>query len=210
MKWICRIYMIFFFIPAFSMPAKKIPYTTKENAANNKGKFDLFITGAQLELLLGLYRNRSQGSARFTPINFTYQIYFPFQYELNYKSRKETEDKLFKINFLTFIHHSNKGNYGIGFAPKFSFLLFRRAYLSYQIGIGWFEVTAPAAKDGLNKKGFNFHHILAFTYHLTPRWQLSLNGMHVSNGGILGRNGNLQDVIALGVGYQFKQKNRLK
>ncbi len=165
---------------------------------SDRGLFKLYIKKFKAEAIVGLYRNRKDMS--FKGMNFTYLLYLPFQFDLNYASIKAKE-KLLKINPVVVIHHSTKGNYSAGLATKISFLVFPKAYLSYQLGLVWSEVTNPTANDGLINKGFNLHHNLALSYSISKSIELSLNVLHVSNGSLFKTQGNLQDVIGIGIAF---------
>lgn len=169
-----------------------------EARKSEKGLFKLYIKKFKAEAIVGVYRNRKDMA--FKALNLTYLLYLPFQFDLNY-ANNQAKEKLLKINPLVVIHHSTEGNYAAGLAAKISFLVFPKAYLSYQLGLIWCEVTNPKANDGLTNKGFNLHHNLAFSYSISKSIEVSLNVLHVSNGSLFKTQGNLQDVVGIGIAF---------
>jgi hypothetical protein len=172
------------------------------NKAREKdlGAFNLYVTKTKLEFIAGAYSNRSNQG--FRPFTCTYQVYLPFQLELN-RVNEKAGDKLLKINVPLIVHHSKHGNYAMGLGTRFSFLVYKRLYLSYQIGLVWCEVVKKDTDDGFEKMGFNFHHQFTISYGITKRLALSANLMHVSNGGLFKNVKNMQDVLGIGVSYNF-------
>lgn len=170
--------------------------------ANDKGDFNLYIKKPEFEIIVGVFRNRESSTQGFEPFNFTYHVYLPFQYDLNYVNLK-TKDKLLKVNTLFIVHHSKYGNYAIGAGERFSFLLVRKLYLSYQIGIVWCEPVKHNTNDGINDMGFNLHHEYGLGYNLNKQLKLSLNVIHLSNGNLFQDVDNNQDVIGFGLAYGF-------
>lgn len=172
------------------------------NKAREKdlGAFNLYVTKTKLELIAGAYSNRSNQG--FQPFTLTYHVYLPFQLELN-RVNEKAGDKLIKINMPLIVHHSKYGNYALGLGNRFSFLIYKRLYLSYQIGLVWCEVVRKDAGDGFEKMGLNFHHEFNLSYGITKRLALSANLMHISNGGLFKNVKNNQDVLGIGVSYNF-------
>ncbi|TAF73057.1 MAG: hypothetical protein EAZ53_13920 [Bacteroidetes bacterium] len=195
--------ILFLFLNVFILNAQKNSYildSLNESRKNERGLFKLYIKKFKAEVITGVYRTRKDNDMSFKALNFTYLLYLPFQFDLNYANNRARE-KLLKINPLVVIHHSTKGNYAAGLATKISFLVFRKAYLSYQLGLIWCEVTNPIAGDGLTNKGFNLHHNLAFSYSISKSIEISLNVLHVSNGSLFKTPGNLQDVFGIGIAF---------
>lgn len=168
----------------------------------DRGAFNLYITKTKLELIGGAYRNRSYPDQNFEPFTLTYHIYLPFQLELNRVNFK-AGDKLMKINMPLIVHHSKYGNYALGLGIRFSFLIIKRLYLSYQPGLVWCEVVKPKTNDGFSYMGFNLHHEFNLSYNITKRIDISANLIHISNGAIFTSVKNNQDVIGIGLGYNF-------
>ncbi len=183
--------------------------TQKQDLSNDcdcqDGRFHMEINKGKLELIPGIYRSRmgrfSNGFG-LNNQNLTLNIYFPFTHLLRKDGR---EENLMQMNVVSFIHFSDEGNYGVGFGSKTRWLIKNNWYLSYQGGIGWFDTNNSLANDGLNTRGFNFHHIFSIIRPINKKWDASLNFIHVSNGGIVGKNenSNVQDVMGVGVSYQF-------
>jgi Lipid A 3-O-deacylase (PagL) len=172
------------------------------NKAREKdlGAFNLYVTKTKLELIGGAFSNRSNQG--FQPFTFTYHVYLPFQLELN-RVNEKAGDKLIKINMPLIVHHSKYGNYALGLGNRFSFLVYKRLYLSYQIGLVWCEVVKKDTDDGFTKMGLNFHHEFNLSYGITKRIALSANLIHISNGGLFKNVKNNQDVLGIGVSYNF-------
>ncbi|MBC7862636.1 MAG: hypothetical protein IAF38_06645 [Bacteroidia bacterium] len=168
----------------------------------DKGAFNLYIKKPEVEIIAGVFRNRDGALQGFEPINFTYHIYLPFQFDLNYVNLK-AKDKLLKINATFIVHHSKYGNYAIGLGNRFSFLVFKKTYLSYQIGLVWCEPVKAKTNDGINYMGFSLHHEFSVSYTLSKHFKLSANAIHISNGGIFKDVKNNQDVLGAGVAYLF-------
>lgn len=164
------------------------------------GAFNLYVTKTKLELIGGAFSNRSNQG--FQPFTFTYHVYLPFQLELN-RVNEIAGDKLMKINMPLIVHHSKYGNYAMGLGSRFSFLIYKRLYLSYQIGVVWCEVVKKNTDDGFQNMGFNFHHEFNLSYGITKRIALSANLIHISNGGLFKNVKNNQDVLGIGVSYNF-------
>lgn len=169
---------------------------------NDRGIFKLYIKKPEIEIIAGVFRNRETATQGFEPINFTYHIYLPFQFDLNYVNLK-AHDKLLKINTTLIIHHSKYGNYALGLGNRFSFLIFKRAYLSYQIGLVWCEVVKRNTNDGINTMGFCLHHEFSFSYNISKHFKLSANAVHISSGNLFKGVKNNQDVLGLGIAYMF-------
>ncbi len=174
------------------------------NAAREKdrGVFKLYIKKIKGEVIAGVYNTRETNMPNFKPFSITYNIYLPFQFDLSYLNLK-AKDKILKINSVFILQHTNYGNYAMGAAGRFSFLVFKKAYLSYQIGLVWVEATSKKAPDGLTNMGFCFHHNIAFSYALSKHFDVSLNLLHISNGNVFKSAKNLQDVLGAGIAYQL-------
>jgi hypothetical protein len=169
---------------------------------SERGAFNLYIKKIKVEVIGGFYRNREPSSPGFKPFNFTYNIYLPFQFDLNYVNLK-AKDKLLKVNTVFIVHHSKYGNYAMGLGNRFSFLVFKKAYLCYQVGLAWCEPIKKNTDDGINDLGFSLHHEFTFSYALTKHFDLSANIVHLSDGNLFKGVENTQDVLGLGVAYQF-------
>jgi hypothetical protein len=174
------------------------------NAAreNDRGAFNLYIKKPEVEIIIGAFRNRESIWQGFQPVNFTYHISLPFQFDLNYVHLK-AKDKLLKINAVFIVHHSRYGNYAIGLGSRFSFLVLKKTYLGYQGGIVWCESVKPNTDDGINYMGFSLHHEFSLSYNLSKHFKLSANAIHLSNGRIFKGGKNLQDVLGVGCAYAF-------
>ena len=196
--------LIIFSIPCFAQDSPRQIMLDSINAAraSDKGVFNLYIKKPEVEVIAGVFRNRETATQGFEPINFTYHIYLPFQFDLNYVNQK-AHDKLLKINAMLIVHHSKYGNYAMGLGNRFSFLLFKRAYLSYQIGMVWCEPVKYNTNDGINYMGFCLHHEFSFSYNLSKHFKLSINAVHISNGNLFKGVKNNQDVLGLGLAYMF-------
>lgn len=172
------------------------------NKAREKdlGAFNLYATKTKLEFIAGAYRSTTDQD--FQPFTCTYHIYLPFQLEFNRVNLK-AGDKLIKLNTPLIIHHSRYGNYAVGLGERFSFLIMKRLYVSYQIGLVWCEVVKKNTGDGFKQMGFNFQHEFNISYGITKRIALSANLIHISNGGVFKKIKNNQDVLGIGVSYNF-------
>lgn len=168
--------------------------------ASDKGAFNLYIKKPEFEIITSAYRNRETALQTFRPITFTYQVYMPFQYDLNYVNQK-AKDKLLKINTTFIFHHSKYGNYAAGLGTRFSFLVAKKTYLCYQLGLVWCEVVKPNTDDGFNTMGFCMQHQFSLTYQLSKHIKLSANVLHISSGKLFKNVNNSQD--ALGVGFAY-------
>ncbi len=188
----------------YSQDSRKQELLDSLNTAREKdlGAFNLYVTKTKLEFIGGFYRNRSSATQGFQPFTCTYHVYLPFQLELN-RVHLKAGDKLIKINMPLIVHHSKYGNYAIGLGNRFSFLIVKRLYLSYQIGLVWCEVVKKDTDDGFKNMGFNFHHEFNISYGITKRFALSANLIHISNGGLFKDIKNNQDVLGVGVSYNF-------
>ena len=169
---------------------------------NDRGVFNLYIKKLKVEIIAGVFRNRETTNQGFEPFNFTYNIYLPFQFDLNYLNLKAKE-KLLKINTIFIAHHSKYGNYAIGLGNRFSFLMFKKTYLSYQVGVVWCEKLKANTNDGINYMGFCLHHEISLSYCIFKRVELSINAVHISNGNIFKDVKNNQDVLGVGIAYLF-------
>jgi len=164
------------------------------------GAFNLYATKTKLEFIAGAYRSTTDQG--FRPFTCTYHIYLPFQLEFNRVNLK-AGDKLIKLNTPLIVQHSKYGNYAIGLGERFSFLIVKRLYFSYQIGLVWCEVVKKDTDDGFRQMGFNFHHEFNLSYGITKRLALSANLIHISYGGVFKNVKNNQDVLGIGVSYNF-------
>lgn len=169
---------------------------------NDRGVFKLYIKKPELEVIVGAFRNRTSIQQGFEPFNFTYHIYLPFQFDLSYVHLK-AKDKLMKINTTLIAHHSKYGNYAIGLGLRFSFLVVKRTYISYQPGVVWCETVKPNTNDGLNYMGFCLHHEFSLSVNLTQHLKASANAIHISNGHIFKKVKNNQDVLGVSVAWMF-------
>lgn len=170
--------------------------------ANDRGAFNLYIKKPEVEVIAGLYRNRTSVWQGFDPVTFTYNISLPFQYDLNYVNLK-AKDKLMKLNVNFVFHHSKFGNYAAGGALRISFLVAHKTYVSYQGGVVWCEVVKRNTNDGINYMGFNMNHQFSVNYNLTSHIKFSANIIHTSGGKLFNGIDNLQDVLGFGAAYQF-------
>jgi len=164
------------------------------------GAFNLYATKTKLEFIAGAYRSTTDKG--FQPFTCTYHVYLPFQLEFNRVNLK-AGDKLIKLNTPLIVQHSRYGNYAIGLGERFSFLIVKRLYFSYQVGLVWCEVVKKDTDDGFRQMGFNFHHEFNLTYGITKRIALSANLIHISYGGVFKNVKNNQDVLGIGVSYNF-------
>lgn len=169
---------------------------------NDRGVFNLYIKKPEIEIIAGAFRNRDYATQGFEPFNLTYHVYLPFQFDLNYVNVKARE-KLLKINANFIIHHSKYGNYALGLGTRFSFLIFKKTYISYQAGLVWCEPVKSNTNDGINNMGFCLHHEFSISYYPSKHIKTSANIIHLSNGGIFKGVENNQDVIGLGIAYLF-------
>lgn len=169
---------------------------------SDKGVFNLYIKKPEVEIIIGAFRNRETATQGFEPFTLTYHIYLPFQFDLNYVNLK-AKDKLLKINTIFIVHHSKYGNYAVGLGTRFSFLVLKKTYVSYQVGVVWCEPVKPNTNDGINDMGFSLHHEFSLSYNLSKHFKLSANAIHMSNGHIFNKVKNNQDVLGVGVGYMF-------
>jgi len=167
---------------------------------SEKGAFNLYIKKPEFEIIAGFFRNRETSNQGFEPINFTYHIYLPFQFDLNYVNLS-AKGKLLKVNSNFIIHHSKYGNYALGLGNRFSFLTLKNLYLSYQIGLVWCEPVKRNTNDGIQDMGFCLHHEFSMYYHLKKHLKLSLNVIHLSSGNLFKNVKNNQDVLGLGIAY---------
>jgi len=191
-------------LKGFSQTSGKQLLLDSLNAAREKdrGVFKLYIKKFKGEIIPGYYNTRETTTPNFKPFSVTYNVYLPFQFDLSYLNQP-AKDKLLKINSVLIVQHTNYGNYAIGLSERFSFLIFKKAYISYQIGVVWVESTSKKAPDGLTNMGFCFHHNFAFSYGISKHFELSLNVIHISNGAIFKSAKNLQDVLGVGIAYQL-------
>ena len=194
--------ILFVSLSALSQTEQKEKLLDSVNAVREKdrGVFRLYIKKFKAEIISGVYRNRMGNNFDFQPFSLTYYVYLPFQFDLNYL-HQPAKEKLLKINAVFVVHHSNYGNYVLGLSARSSFLIFKHAYLSYQIGVVWCEVISKNAPDGITNMGFSLHHNFAFSYAITKHFEFSLNVIHISNGALFKSVDNVQDVIGIGVSY---------
>jgi hypothetical protein len=168
----------------------------------DRGAFKLYIKKFKAEIIGGVFRNRASETQGFEPFNFTYNIYLPFQFDLNYVHLK-AKDKLLKLNPVVIYHHSKYGNYAFGLGNRFGILLAKKTYLNYQIGLVWCEAVKKKTNDGINNMGFSLHHEISISYGITKHIELSANIVHISDGNLFPGVDNTQDVLGVGVAYQF-------
>jgi hypothetical protein len=76
-------------------------------------------------------------------------------------------------------------------------------YLSYQPGLVWCEVVKHNTNDGINEMGFCLHHEFSLSYRIVEQVELSANVIHLSNGHLFKNVKNNQDVLGIGIAYQF-------
>ncbi|MDQ3109451.1 MAG: hypothetical protein M3R17_06110 [Bacteroidota bacterium] len=198
------VYFLIFTIPCFAQnsPEQTLLDSLNNARENDRGVFKLYIKKPEVEIIAGVFRNRESIQQGFEPVNFTYHIFLPFQFDLSYVNLK-AKDKLLKINTAFIVHHSKYGNYAIGLGIRFSFLIFKKTYLSYQPGLVWCEPVKSNTNDGINDLGFCLHHEFSVSYTLSKHFKLSANAIHISNGNIFNKVNNLQDVLGVGVAYVF-------
>lgn len=191
-------------MPCFAQESLRQTVLDSLNKAreNDRGVFNLYVKKAELEIIGGVFRNRQTSTQGFEPINFTYHIYLPFQFDLNYVNLK-AKGKLLAINSTLIVHHSKYGNYAIGLGARFSFLIFKKTYLSYQGGLAWCEPVKRKTNDGINNMGFSLHHEFSFSYYVSNHIKLSANLVHLSSAGLFKGVNNNQDVLGLGIAYLF-------
>lgn len=187
---------------AQNSPKQVLLDSLNKERENDRGIFKLYIKKPEVEMIAGFYRNRATKNQSLEPINFTYHVYLPFQYDLSYVNLK-VKDKLMKINVPFILHHSNYGNYAVGLGTRFSFLTFKKTYFSYQVGVVWCEPVKRNTNDGINYIGFSLHHELSLSSHVSKHIKVSANAIHISNGKIFKEVKNLQDVLGLGAAYLF-------
>ncbi len=169
---------------------------------SDKGIFNLYIKKLKVEIIAGVFRNRETVTQGFEPITFTYHIYLPYQFDLNYVNLR-AKDKLLKINTVFIVQHSKYGNYAIGLGNRSGFLIFKRTYVSYQIGLVWCEPVKRNTNDGINDMGFSLHHEFTISYGLAKHFDLTVNAVHLSSGNLFKGVKNNQDVLGVGLAYQF-------
>lgn len=178
----------------------KLLDSINETREKDLGAFNLYAVKTKIEFIGGVYR--STESKDFRPFTCTYHVYLPFQFEFN-RVNLIAGDKLIKINIPLIVQHSRYGNYAMGLGSRFSFLVYKRLYFSYQVGLVWCEVVKSNTDDGFRKMGFNLHHEFNLSYGITKRIALSANLIHISNGGLFKDVKNNQDVLGIGVSYNF-------
>jgi len=207
MKWIRKIWALccLGFVWINPIPAQNNAPNKPLDSLNllrekDRGVFKLYIKKPEFECITGFYRNRETATQGFEPINFTYHVYLPFQFDLSYLNRP-AGDKLLILNTTLIVHHSKFGNYALGLGQRFSFLTFKHAYLSYQGGLVWCEPVKRNTNDGINTMGFCLHHEFSFSYWLSRHWKISANVVHLSSGNLFKSVKNNQDVIGIGVSY---------
>jgi hypothetical protein len=194
---------LLFSISCFAQPNERQNLLDSLNAAreNERGAFKLYIKKPEIEIIVGAFRNRTSIQQGFEFGNFTYHIFLPFQFDLSYVNLK-AKDKLLKINSALIVHHSKYGNYAIGLGARFSFLVFKKTYLSYQPAVVWCETVKPNTNDGINYMGFCMHHEFSLSVNVSKHIKVSANAIHISNGHIF-KVKNKQDVLGLGVAWMF-------
>jgi hypothetical protein len=199
--------LVLFFVLVASVTAQDSPRQVMLDSLNksreaDRGAFNLYIKKFHIEVIAGVFRNRESALQGFQPINFTYNIYLPFQFDLNYVNLK-AEDKLLKLNTVFVAHHSKYGNYAIGLGERFGFLIVKKMYLSYQPGVVWCEPVKRNTNDGINYMGFSLHHEFSLSYRLSKHIEISVNAVHLSSGRLFKNVKNNQDVLGVGIGYLF-------
>lgn len=204
MKGLFSFFFLIFTLPCFAQesPRKILLDSLNIVRESDKGVFNLYIKKPEIEFIAGVFRNRESIQQGFEPFTFTYHVYLPFQFDLNYVNLK-AKDKLLKINAAFIVQHSKYGNYAIGLGSRFSFLVVKKTYVSYQIGLVWCEVVKRNTNDGINDMGFSLHHEFSICYNLSKHIKLSANAIHLSNGHIFKNVKNNQDVLGMGVAYLF-------
>jgi len=197
-------YFLLLTLPCFAQesPRQELLDSLNRSRENDKGIFNLYIKKPEVEIIGGVFRNRETTSQGFEPVNFTYNIYLPFQYDLNYVNLK-AKGKLLILNTILIVHHSKYGNYAIGLGERFSFLMAKNLYLSYQPGIVWCENVKRKVNDGINNMGFSLHHEFSLSYYVSKHVKLSANVVHLSSAGLFKGVSNNQDVLGLGISYVF-------
>lgn len=195
---------LLFTLPGFAQKSARQILLDSLNTAREKdrGAFNLYIVKPEVEMIVGVFRNRESPQQGFEPIHFTYHIFLPFQFDLNYVNLKAS-DKLLKLNTVLIFQHSKYGNYDFGAGLRFSFLLCKKTYLSYQFGIVWCEPVKANTNDGINDMGFSLHHELSLNYTISKHFRLSANFIHLSSGNLFKEVDNNQDVLGLGIAYLF-------
>lgn len=168
----------------------------------DRAAFNLYAKKLKVEVIAGGYRNRTSANQGFEPINFTYNIFLPFQFDLNYVHFPARE-KIMKINMTMIVHHSKYGNYALGLGNRLSFLIHKKSYLNYQFGLVWCESIKKGTNDGINNMGFSLHHQFSFSYALFKQLEISANVVHLSSGNLFKNVKNNQDVIGIGLAYSF-------
>ncbi len=168
----------------------------------DRAAFNLYAKKLKVEVIAGGYRNRAIANQGFEPINFTYNFFLPFQFDLNYVHLAARE-KIMKINMTLIVHHSKYGNYAMGLGNRLSFLVHKKSYLNYQFGLVWCEPIKKGTNDGINYMGFCLHHQFSFSYTLSKNLELSANVVHLSSGNLFKNVKNNQDVIGIGLAYSF-------
>jgi hypothetical protein len=177
------------------------------NAQNNAGKFSLDITKTKFGLNIGPYRGRTkqtdgpfnQGVAGFG------QVYFPFQYTLDYRSNysdttitNEYNNKIFLIRPSALLHFVDNGSLAFGIALQLSFLIAGDHYLEYQLSGVYVEATTSGEPDLFD--GFNLHHLISISKPISRHYTLSLGFIHISGAGLKkGAVSSNHDVISLGI-----------
>lgn len=195
---------LLFTIPCFAQNDDRQILLDSLNKAREKdrGAFNLYIKKPEIEIIAGAFRSRESSRQGFEPVNFTYHIYLPFQFDLNYVNL-HARDKLLKVNSTFIVHHSKYGNYAIGPGLRFGFLIIKKTYLSYQAGVVWCEPVKSNTNDGIIYMGFNLHHELSLSYTISKHIKISANAIHLSNGHIFKKVKNNQDVLGIGLSYAF-------
>lgn len=183
-------------------PKENLLDSINKTRESERGVFNLYIKKPEFEIIAGGFRNRESSQQGFKPFTLTYHIYLPFQFDLNYVNQT-AKDKLLKINMALIVQHSKYGNYALGLGSRFSFLVLKKTYVSYQIGMVWCEPINRNVNDGINEMGYSFHHEFSLSYNLSKHFKLTANVIHLSNGNLFKDGKNNQDVIGLGLAYLF-------
>jgi hypothetical protein len=179
-------------------------------AQTNSGKFNLEITKAKFGLNVGPYRGRTkqtngpfnQGVAGFG------QVYFPFQYTVDYKSNyadstisNEYNNRIFLIRPSAILHVVDKGSLAFGIAIQLSFLIASDHYLEYQLAGVYLEANRLGEPDLYD--GFNLHHFVSISKPISRHFSFSLGYIHISGAGLGNGVVSTQDVISLGVKWNL-------
>jgi len=191
---------------------------------NNAGKFDLEITKFKIGVNAGPYRGRTtQTNGPFDQgISGFGQIYFPFQWAVDYKSKfdndttildnaankparkfplNEYNKRIFLIRPSTLLHYVDNGSMAFGIGLQFSFLIVKQFYLEYQLSGVYVEANKAGEPD--LHDGFNLHHFASISKPISRHFSLSIGFIHMSGAGVGTGKGANQDVISFGLKYNL-------